>query len=88
KALPVTDEGARVLGIVTQTDLLDKAAWDRAGPRLGLGRRLRLTAERGRAPHGSAADIMSAVEPVSPETPVAALVTRMSEAGLHHLPVV
>ncbi|PNA15517.1 hypothetical protein C1X78_26195, partial [Pseudomonas sp. MPR-R1B] len=70
------------------TDLLDKAAWDRAGPRLGLGRRLRLTAERGRAPHGSAADIMSAVEPVSPETPVAALVTRMSEAGLHHLPVV
>jgi CBS domain-containing membrane protein len=88
KALPVTDEGARVLGIVTQTDLLDKAAWDRAGPRLGLGRRLRLTAERGRAPHGSAADIMSAVEPVSAETPVVELVPRMSEAGLHHLPVV
>lgn len=88
KALPVTDEGARVLGIVTQTDLLDKAAWDRSGPRLGLGRRLRLTAERGRAPHGCAADIMSAVESVGPDTPIAVLVPRMSEAGLHHLPVV
>ena len=88
KALPVTDEAARVLGIVTQTDLLDKAAWDRAGPRLGLGRRLRLTAERGRAPHGCAADIMSPVAPVRPDTPVGELVLRLSEAGLHHLPVV
>ncbi|MCJ2136661.1 HPP family protein [Methylobacterium sp. J-026] len=88
KALPVTDEGARVLGIVTQTDLLDKAAWDRAGPRLGWGRRLRLTAERGRAPHGCAADIMSPVEPVRPDMPAGELVLRLSEAGLHHLPVV
>jgi CBS domain-containing membrane protein len=88
KALPVTDERARVLGIVTQTDLLDKAAWDRSGPRLGLARRLLLTVERGRAPHGCAADIMSAVKPVGPDTPVADLVLRMSEAGLHHLPVV
>jgi len=88
KALPVTDERARVLGIVTQTDLLDKAAWDRSGPRLGLGRRLLLTAERGRAPHGCAADIMSAVEPVKPDMPIAVLVPRMSVAGLHHLPVV
>lgn len=88
KALPVTDERARVLGIVTQTDLLDKASWDRGGPRLGLARRLRLTLERGRAPHGGVADIMSPVEPVRPETPVADLVLRMSDAGLHHLPVV
>lgn len=88
KALPVTDEGARVIGIVTQTDLLDKASWDRSGPRLGLGRRIRLTLERGRAPHGRVADIMSAVEPVRPETPVADLVMRMADAGLHHLPVV
>ncbi|MCJ2071468.1 HPP family protein [Methylobacterium sp. J-030] len=88
KALPVTDEGARVLGIVTQTDLLDKAAWDRSGPRLGLGRRLRLTVERGRAPHGCAADIMSAVAPVGPDLPIAALVPLLSRAGLHHLPVV
>ncbi|KNY22787.1 HPP family protein [Methylobacterium sp. ARG-1] len=88
KALPVTDERARVLGIVTQTDLLDKAEWDRSGPRLGLGRRLQLTVERGRAPHGCAADIMTAVEPVTPDTPLAELVLRMAEAALHHLPVV
>ena len=88
KALPVTDESARVLGIVTQTDLLDKASWDRSGPRLGVVRRFRLTLKRGRAPHGSVADIMSAVEPVRPQTPVADLVLRMSDAGLHHLPVV
>ena len=31
---------------------------------------------------------MSAVEPVRPQTPVADLVLRMSDAGLHHLPVV
>jgi CBS domain-containing membrane protein len=88
KALPVTDEGARVLGILTQTDLLDKAAWDERGPRLGLRRRLRLTLDRGRAPHGVVADIMSPVRPVRPETPLADLVLAMSEAGLHHLPVV
>ena len=88
KALPVTDEGARVLGIVTQTDLLDKASWDRAGPRLGLGRRLRLTLARGRAPHGSVADIMSPVVPVRPETPISGLVLALADAGLHHLPVV
>ncbi|MDP4004468.1 HPP family protein [Methylobacterium sp. NEAU K] len=87
KALPVTDERARVLGMVTQTDILDKATWDRSGPRLGLGRRLILTIERGRAPHGCAADIMSTVAPVGPDTPVAELVLRMSEAAQHHLPV-
>ena len=87
KALPVTDEGARVLGLVTQTDLLDKAIWDRYGPRLGLGRRLGLTLQRGRAPHGGVADIMSAVEPVRPETPLGEVALRMADTGLHHLPV-
>ncbi|MFD0937262.1 CBS domain-containing protein, partial [Methylobacterium trifolii] len=89
KVLPVTDEGARVLGIVTQTDLLDKAAWDRRGPRLGLGRRLRLTLSRGHAPHGSVEDIMTtALQTVRPDTPIADVVVRMSDYGLHHLPVV
>lgn len=89
KALPVTDERARVLGIVTQTDLLDKTLWDRAGPRLGTKRRLRLTLARGRAPHGCVEDIMTApVTTARPETPIADLVLWMSDAGLHHLPVV
>lgn len=89
KALPVTDEGARVLGIVTQTDLLDKTRWDQAGPRLGSRRRLSLTLRRGRAPHGCVEDIMTTpVMSARPETPIADLVLWMSDAGLHHLPVV
>lgn len=89
KALPVTDERARVLGIVTQTDILDKTVWERLGPRLGLGRRIRLTLMRGRAPSGSVEDIMTApVRTARPETPIADLVLWMSDAGLHHLPVV
>jgi CBS domain-containing membrane protein len=89
KALPVTDEGARILGIVTQTDLLDKTVWERPGPRLGLGRRLALTLARGRAPHGSVEDIMtSPVRSVRPDTPIADLVPWMQDAGLSHLPVI
>lgn len=89
KVLPVTDESARVLGIVTQTDLLDKAAWDERGPRLGLGRRLRLTAARGRAPHGCVEDIMTGlVETLRPETPIGEVVRLMVRLGLHHMPVV
>ncbi|KQT86784.1 hypothetical protein ASG60_15195 [Methylobacterium sp. Leaf469] len=89
KALPVTDEGARILGIVTQTDLLDKTVWERPGPRLGVARRLALTLARGRAPHGSVEDIMtSPVRSVRADTPIADLVPWMSDDGLSHLPVV
>ena len=89
KMLPVTDEQARVVGIVTQSDLLDKSAWDRRGPRLGLRRRLALTLERGRAPHGCVADIMTSdVTTVRPETALAEVVLSMTRPGHHHLPVV
>ncbi|WP_019905096.1 HPP family protein [Methylobacterium sp. 77] len=89
KALPVTDESARVLGIVTQTDILHKTVWEMRGPRLGLGRRVGLTLTRGRAPHGSVEDIMTApVRTARAETPIADIVLWMSDSGLHHLPVV
>jgi len=89
KVLPVTDESARVLGIVTQTDLLDNAVWDSAGPRLGWARRLSLAARRGRAPAGRVEDIMTApVVTARPETRIAEVVARLSESGLHHMPVV
>ncbi|GGE06540.1 membrane protein [Aureimonas endophytica] len=89
KVLPVTDETARVIGIVTQTDLLDKAAWDRRGPKLDLRHRLRLTLSRGRAPNGSVADIMTApVRTLGPEALIADAVRLMASTGLHHLPVV
>lgn len=89
KALPVTDERARILGLVTQTDILEKTVWERPGPRLGFGRRIRLTVTRGRAPHGCVEDIMtSPVRTARAETPMSDLVMWMSKAGLHHLPVV
>ncbi|WP_279482724.1 HPP family protein [Aureimonas sp. SK2] len=88
KALPVTDDHARVIGILTQTDLLDKAAWDGRGPRLGARERLRLTMRRGRAPASSVADIMTApVRTVGPDEPIADVVPEMSALGIHHLPV-
>ncbi|KQT64422.1 MULTISPECIES: HPP family protein [unclassified Aureimonas] len=89
KALPVTDESARVIGIVTQTDLLDKSAWDGRGPRLGWRHRLRLTASRARAPYGCVEDIMTTpVATIRPQTPIAEIVIPMTDAGLHHLPVI
>lgn len=89
ESLPVTDDYARVLGIVTQTDLLEKAAWDHRGPRLDRRHRLRLTLFRGRAPKGGVEDIMTApVTTVTPDMPLADVVRLMARTGLHHLPVV
>ncbi|WAJ29809.1 HPP family protein [Antarcticirhabdus aurantiaca] len=89
KALPVTDEGARILGLVTQTDLLEKTAWGPKGPRLAFRHRLRLTASRTRAPASTVADIMTAAPAtVRRDTLVAAIAPVMADAGLHHLPVV
>jgi CBS domain-containing membrane protein len=89
KVLPVTDEQARVLGMVTQTDLLDKAAWDRRGPRLAWGHRLRLSFHRGRAPRGSVEDIMTTpVVTITPDSTLADIVWSMARTDHHHLPVV
>lgn len=89
KALPVTDERARVVGIVTQTDLLDKAEWSGSGPRLGWKGRLRLTLRRGRAPSGRVEDIMTtSAKTARPDMTVTDVVLRMLDVGIHHLPVV
>ncbi|MBB3937469.1 HPP family protein [Aureimonas phyllosphaerae] len=88
KALPVTDDSARVVGILTQTDLLDKAAWDARGPRMGARERVVLTMRRGRAPAASVADIMTApVTTIGPDDAIADVVPAMSALGIHHLPV-
>lgn len=89
KVLPVVGGDARVLGIVTQTDLLDKAVWDGAGPGPGLLDRLGLARGRGPTRDGRVEDVMTRpVETVRPETTVADAVRRMSDHRLHHLPVV
>ncbi|WP_127088717.1 HPP family protein [Aquabacter cavernae] len=89
KALPVTTEDARVVGIVTQTDLLDKAAWSASGPRVSFAQRLRHVVRLAAAPQGSVQEIMSVgVQAVRTDTPVADLVPLMAEGRLHAVPVV
>ncbi len=89
KVLPVTSDKAEVIGVLTQTDLLDKVDWDHKGPRLGFGRRVSAALRAGRAPDGTVEEIMSTpVTAVTAETRVAALVPLMSQSGMHHIPVV
>ncbi|ALN74066.1 HPP family protein [Aureimonas sp. AU20] len=89
KVLPVTTDDARVVGIVTQTDLLDKPSWGARGPRLGFRHRLHLTLSRGRAPNGSIADIMTTpVRTAGPDALLADVVRLMAATGLHHIPIV
>jgi CBS domain-containing membrane protein len=89
KALPVTAEDATVIGIITQTDLLDKAVWGPKGPGISNGHRLRSAINMEKAPQGTVADIMTiVVRSVQPETPIADIVPLMADGGLHHMPVV
>lgn len=89
KALPVTNDSAEVVGIVTQTDLLDKASWNSGRPAIGLAQRIRLIFSGRSAPNGTVKDIMtSPVKTVSPHMPVADAMIILAEQGLHYLPVV
>jgi CBS domain-containing membrane protein len=88
--VPVTDESARVLGVVTQQDLIDKTVgWERRAPRLGLGRRIALAARRGRAPHGTVADVMTTgAVTLQPDTAAGQAAWLMMQAGLPQAPVI
>ncbi len=89
KALPVVDHDNRVIGILTQTDLLDKADWGMSATGSGLGWRLRSIGNSDRRLKGKVEDIMSApVKAARPESHIAQIVPFMADAGLHHLPVV
>lgn len=88
KALPVTDDMARVVGIVTQTDILDKASWRNGSPTIGFRQRLRLSLASGKAPSGIVRDIMTTpVRTVSPDSTISEAIIHLAEEGLHYLPV-
>jgi CBS domain-containing membrane protein len=88
KALPVTDEQARVLGIVTQTDLMEKTSWGTKGPRVSFAHRLRHVVRLSRAPQGSVQEIMSTrLVAARPGMLIADLVPLMSDTHIHALPV-
>ncbi|WP_430303681.1 HPP family protein [Rhizobium sp. 0TCS1.26] len=88
-AMPVTDEQAKVVGIVTQSDLLDHPDWIAATPRPGLFGRLQRAVTGTGAAGGTVNDIMTTqVRTVRPETPLGDAIVVFAEQGLHHLPVV
>jgi CBS domain-containing membrane protein len=89
KALPVTSDSAEVLGIVTQTDFLDKPVWTGGRPAIGLRQRLRLILRGATAPNDTVKDIMtSPVKIIRPEASLAEAIEMFAEQGLHYLPVV
>jgi CBS domain-containing membrane protein len=89
KALPVTNEAAEVVGIVTQTDFLDKPHWVRGEPKIGLWHRLRLFSQGAPAASGAVKDIMtSPVKTIRPDASLSDAIIMFAEQGLHYLPVV
>ncbi|PZP43983.1 MAG: hypothetical protein DI595_20580 [Agrobacterium fabrum] len=89
KALPVTNDSAEIVGIVTQTDFLEKASWRNGRPSIGFLQRLRLILSAASAPNDTVKDIMtSPVKAVRPETPIEEAIIRFAEDGLHYLPVI
>jgi CBS domain-containing membrane protein len=80
-ALPVLEANGRLVGIVSQSDLLRASDLDDYG---SLGQRLRAFLHAGR----TVADVMSRpVRSARTDVPIVELVPLMANAGFHHIPV-
>jgi len=85
----VTNDAAEVVGIVTQTDFLDKPNWIKGEPTIGFRHRLRLIAQGASAANGTVKDIMtSPVKTIRPDASLSDAIIMFAEQGLHYLPVV
>ena len=88
KALPVVDPARRVVGILTQTDLIEKAQWGPIHASSGLGWRLRSLSNSDRPLRGKVRDVMTTeVAIVAEAMPIALVMRLMLDSGHHHLPV-
>jgi CBS domain-containing protein len=88
-ALPVIDDGAHVIGIVSESDLLLKEIPDLASPRDSAELTLRERQERAKAAGTTARQVMTTPVVIAfPTEPVAEVARRMHNRGLHQLPVV
>jgi len=89
KALPVVDSERRVVGILTQTDIIEKADWGPSAVGSGLNWRLRAATNSDRPLRGRVRDVMTAsVATVLSTTPIARVIHTMLKSGHHHLPVI
>lgn len=91
RAVPVLDEDRRLLGVVSEADLLPTAAEEGSAPRWWRPRHIRRGRHQPRA-RGStavAADLMTTdVVTVAPDLPLGAAARRMRQQGVSWLPVV
>jgi CBS domain-containing membrane protein len=92
RALPVVDRARHVVGIVTIVDFLKHA---RVDPRdhASLGQRIRHLLTPTRGVQADKAEVVgqimsSPVQTAGEHEPVVELVPRLSDQGLHHVPVV
>lgn len=92
RALPVVDRARRVIGMVTLVDFLKHAQLD---PRdhLSLGRRIRQLLTPTPGIHSEKSEVVgqimtSPVQTATEHESVVELVPRLSDQGLHHVPVV
>jgi CBS domain-containing protein len=88
-AVPVVDDDGRVLGVVSEADLLLKEEFTDPDQDIPLFWTKRRRLERGKAAGTTARDLMSvALVSISPDATVAEAARRMHTAGVKRLPVV
>jgi CBS domain-containing protein len=87
-AVPVVAADDQVIGVVSETDLLARAAGARATPRPAVRRRFHLGRSRGDGSSGTASELMT-VPPVClyPETPVSEAALAAARRRLKRIPV-